>query len=203
MDARLTAEFPEYAEFANPKPLTIGVAQALLKPGEALVLFLDIPQARKLPEETLAWAVTRDEARWRSFSLGTRALSERVIALRCGLDVNAWDGEGKRRCADALGLGVETTPKQDEQLPFDLYRAYELYQALFGEFADLHQRQASAHCCIWAADTAALPGTRNREKPDPLIGYADALRHAAWLIKSNAISVLPVVAVKQGICQNR
>jgi len=37
--ARLAAEFPDYAELVNPKPLSLAQAQKLLAPGEALVLF--------------------------------------------------------------------------------------------------------------------------------------------------------------------
>ena len=58
-------EFPEYAELANPKPLTIAATQALLKADEALILFLDVPQFGKLPEESIAWVVTKETARWR------------------------------------------------------------------------------------------------------------------------------------------
>jgi hypothetical protein len=44
LDGRLSSDFKEYAELSNPKPLTITAAQALLSDGEALVLFLDVPQ---------------------------------------------------------------------------------------------------------------------------------------------------------------
>ena len=52
IDARLATEFPDYAELANPKPLSIAAVQALLKPDEALAAFLDVPQFGRLPEET-------------------------------------------------------------------------------------------------------------------------------------------------------
>src|SRR5436189_41284 len=38
--ARLAAEFPDYADLVNPKPLSLAQAQKLLAPGEALVLCL-------------------------------------------------------------------------------------------------------------------------------------------------------------------
>ena len=53
------AEFKEYAELSNPKPLTIAAAQVLLNDGEALVLFLDVPQSGNVPGETLIWVVTK------------------------------------------------------------------------------------------------------------------------------------------------
>ncbi len=40
LDADLETQFPEYAELSNPKPLTIADVQQLLKPQEAMILFL-------------------------------------------------------------------------------------------------------------------------------------------------------------------
>ena len=51
IDVRLSSEFKEYAELANPKPLSIAAAQALLSGGEALILFLDVPQFGNLTGE--------------------------------------------------------------------------------------------------------------------------------------------------------
>ena len=73
IDNRLAREFPEYAKLAAPKPLSIGDVQVHLKSDEALVLFLDIPRIGKLPEESLAWAVTKTDARWVRIDLGTAA----------------------------------------------------------------------------------------------------------------------------------
>ena len=91
IDARLSSEFKEYAELANPKPLTIAAAQAFLNDGEALVLFLDVPQFGNLPGETLIWVVTKADARWARIELASQALAERAAALRCGLD-RGWLG---------------------------------------------------------------------------------------------------------------
>ena len=41
IDARLAREFPDYAALANPKPLSVAAAQALLGPDEALFLTID------------------------------------------------------------------------------------------------------------------------------------------------------------------
>ena len=59
IDKRLAAEFPEYASLASPKPLTLAAVQDLLKADEALIVFLDVPRFGRLPEETLAWAITK------------------------------------------------------------------------------------------------------------------------------------------------
>jgi hypothetical protein len=44
IDAELAAKFPEYANLASPRPLTVAETQALLRPDEALVAFLDGPR---------------------------------------------------------------------------------------------------------------------------------------------------------------
>src|SRR5262249_3052995 len=137
IDARLTAEFKDYAELANPKPLGLAAAQALLAPEEALVLFLDVPPFGNLQEETLAWVVTNQVVRWRSIPLGTRGLSDRVAALRCGLDASNWDDAAgwpretaidkqriaeqqarRARCKQLLGLETSTS----DWPPFDVVR---------------------------------------------------------------------------------
>ena len=70
IDAELAGKFPEYAELANPKPLAIADVQALLKADEALILFLDVKQLGQLPEETLAWVITKKASRVASHPLG-------------------------------------------------------------------------------------------------------------------------------------
>ena len=67
--------------------------------------------------------------------LGTAALTREVLALRCRLDADAWDGP---RCPELVG---STYPKADREAgkppPFDHARAHRLYKALFGQAVDL------------------------------------------------------------------
>ncbi len=144
IDKRLAAEFPEYASLANPKPLTIAAVQAQLKADEALVLFLDVPVVGRLPEETLAWAITKTDARWISIPLGTDALAERVAKLRCGLDREGlWSWSGVNQRWEANGAACRALAPAgltaDAPLPFDLGTAHELYRALLAPFAELTQ----------------------------------------------------------------
>ena len=225
IDRRLAAEFPEYASLANPKPLSISVVQALLKADEALVVFLDVPHFGKLPEETLAWAITKTEVRWLSIPLGTAALGERVAKLRCGLDrqgqwewagrVGRWLAKGERcRALQPDGLGP------DEPLPFELAAAHELYQDLLAPFADLTQGKSLIivpsgpltslpfHVLVGVrpsgSDTIAPPakseaatakGGANVSDPKGLKPY----RNAAWLALKQAITVLPSVGSLQAL----
>ena len=135
IDNRLAREFPGYANLAAPKPLSIDDVQAHLKSDEALVLFLDIPRIGKLTEESLAWAVTKTDARWVRVDLGTAALRDQVQALRCGLSVDAWSSG---RCHELLKADhTEADRDAGRLLPFDHKRGHALYRALFDQIEDL------------------------------------------------------------------
>ena len=133
--ADLERNYKEFAELSNPKPLSIGDAQALLEPSQALVLFLDLWQMGKLPGETLVFALTKKEARWISVSLGRRALEESVTALRCGLDASQWRyGEQSREGCKRL---LNTEASEYDTPPFDASLAHALYRDLFSGIEDL------------------------------------------------------------------
>jgi CHAT domain-containing protein/tetratricopeptide (TPR) repeat protein len=200
VDARITTEFKEYAELANPKPLTIAATQALLEADEALVLFLDVPQFGKLPEESLIWVVTKSEARWFRGELGTKRLAERVRTLRAGLDSSAGAARGDAepvRNFEAVG-----NPKSERNfLPFDLAVAHELYVSLFGPVADLIRGK---HLLVVpSGPLTSIPFhllvTERPDKaiPDSVEGY----KEAAWLAKRNAITILPSVGSLQALRQ--
>ena len=137
IDAKLKAEFPDFAALASPAPLPLAEAQALLGDGEALVLFLDTPEKKPTPEETFIWVATKTQARWMRSELGKAALAREVEALRCGLDEAAWTGPA---CAELTGQQyTQDDAKVGKPLPFDPARAHRLYKALFGKAEDLIQ----------------------------------------------------------------
>ncbi len=145
IDKRLAADFPEYAALTRPQPLSVEEVQSQLRADEALVLFLDTPERLSTPEETFIWVVTKTDARWVRSELGTKALTERVAALRCGLDYTLWEaGESAERCRKALGaspreetVNVGGQERKVQVLPFDLARAHELYTTLLGPVEDM------------------------------------------------------------------
>jgi CHAT domain-containing protein/Tfp pilus assembly protein PilF len=215
IDTKLTTEFKEYADLANPKPLDLAVVQALLASTEALVLFLDVPPFGKLREETLAWVVTKEHLRWQSIPLGTRALSDRVAALRCGLDASSWDdAEGwpqkttidKQRMAEQQArrarckqlLGLEMSPA--DLPPFDLAKSYELYQALLAPFADLTNGK---HLIIVpSGPLTSLPfHVLVTKAPEPTLTGMDRYRKASWLATQQPVTVLPSVGSLQALRQ--
>ena len=194
IDRTLAKDFPEYASLANPAPLAITEVQDLLGSDEALLLFLDTPESTPAPEESFIWVVTKTEARWVRSELGTKALAERVVALRCGLDRAAWDGDGASRCSTLLGPGYKAEDAEaGEPLPFDLARAHELYRALFGQVQDLLEGK---HLLVVPSGAlTAIPFQALVTEPPPA-GRADATAYAkaAWLAKRHAVTVLPSVA---------
>ena len=190
IDKRLASEFPDYAALASPGPLSVANAQAALRRDEALILFLDTDDRLKpiMPEESFLWVVTKNEMRWVRIDLGTSGLTREVAALRCGLDATEWDGDGREKCAKALGIPLDKAPGGNEPLPFDHGRAHKLYSALFAEVRDLIKGK---HILI-------VPSGSLTQLPfQVLVTKASTFgdhRGAAWLIREHAVTVLPAVS---------
>ena len=188
--AQLRHDFPDYAELANPKPLSLSDVQALLSKGQALVLFLDLWKISKVPEETIVFALTKNEARWTSLPLGTRALRERVTALRCGLDHANWrDGQESREVCKKL---LNTEVPEDRQPPFDAAAAHALYRDLFGGVEDLIKDKSLL--IVPSGALTQLPfEALVTEKPDANLPRFEAYKSARWLGQRQAVTVLPSV----------
>ena len=167
----LAAEFPDYALLSNPPPMTHAEIQALLSGDEAMVLFA------VADKESYVLALTREGFDWKPLPLGAEALSGKVAAFRRGLDVaNARDASGKS------GL-------------FDLALAHELYTALLGPVETLTKDKRSLLVAPVGALTALPFHLLVTEKPAAAIPEKiDGYRDAAWLLKRQAVSVLPSVA---------
>jgi CHAT domain-containing protein/Tfp pilus assembly protein PilF len=163
-------EFPDYAALSNPLPLKAREIQALLSGDEVMVLFA------LAEKESFVLALTRDNFDWQRIPIGAEALSQRVSALRRGLDVKASDSSGKS------GL-------------FDLILANELYVALFGPVEQLVKDKRSLLVAPSGALTALPFHLLVTERPAAAIPERiDGYRNAAWLLKRQAVSVLPSVS---------
>jgi CHAT domain-containing protein/tetratricopeptide (TPR) repeat protein len=199
IDKRLVVEFPDYADLASPRPLSVEQVQAELNAGEALVLFLDTPEWKPTPEETFIWVITKTEIRWVRSSLGTPGLAREVATLRCGLDrEGAWDPARGGHCQRLFPNGTDTDP-----LPFDLQRAHQLYQALFGQVEDLIRDK---HLLIVpSGPLTALPfQVLVTEQPSMLAAPSQdphSYSNAAWLAKRHAVTVLPSVSSLKSLRQ--
>jgi CHAT domain-containing protein/tetratricopeptide (TPR) repeat protein len=187
---RLRKEFPDYAELADPKPLPIKQAQALLGESQALVLFLDLWQMGRIPEETIVFALTKKEARWVGIYPGTNLLQRRVASLRCGLDEANWRfGEQSWEACKML-LGIEAS--ENELPPFDAAAAHALYRDLFGGIEDLIKDKSLL--IVPSGALTQLPfEALVTEKPDESLPRFEAYRTASWLGQRQAITMLPSV----------
>ncbi len=164
-------EFPDYAALSNPLPLKAAEMQALLSDNEAMVQFAVTEKA------SYVFAMTRERVEWRSIPLGADALSQKIAAFRRGLDIGkASDASGKS------GL-------------FDLALAHELYGTLLAPVDALIKDKPSLLVVASGALTALPFHLLVTEKPAAAIpDKFDGYRDAAWLLKRQAVSVLPSAA---------
>jgi CHAT domain-containing protein/Tfp pilus assembly protein PilF len=164
-------EFPDYAALSNPLPMSAKEIQSRLSADEAMVLFA------VAEKESFVFALTRDGVDWTSLPIGAGALSAKVAAFRRGLDI---------------GKAQDTTGRAGL---FDLALANELYATLLGPVESLIKDKRSLlvapvssltalpfHLLVTAPPPAAIPET--------FAGYRDA----AWLLKRQAVSILPAAS---------
>ncbi len=134
--------------------------------------------------------------RWIRSEVGTPSLKREVSALRCGLDYEgSWVApESGSRCADLLKSSYFAADYENSKpLPFDLARAQALYEGLFGQAEDLIRDKQLL--IVPSGALTQLPfqvlvtQAPTLKRSDP-----EAFRHAAWLIRSHALTVLPSVS---------
>ena len=175
-------EFPNYAALSNPQPLAVKDVQALLSDGETLVAYATEEK------ESYVFAVTRTSATWKPIGLGSAALSEKVAAFRRGLDVEA----------------LQQSAEGGKPVLFDLGLAYDFYAALIGPVEDL-TKDAHYLLVVPAGPLTALPfHLLVTEKPGtaiPKLKDIGSYRDAAWLIKRQAVSVLPALSSLKALRQ--
>jgi CHAT domain-containing protein/tetratricopeptide (TPR) repeat protein len=181
IDKGLAADFPNYATLASPGPLSVEEVQAQLGVNEALVLFLDTPEAKPTPEETFIWVVTKTNVRWVRSDLGKAALAREVQTLRCGLDRAAWREQS--RCPELTGQSSAGTLP-----PFDHARAHRLYKGLFGQVEDLIKGK---HLLLVPSGALTqLPFAVLVTAPPPNVDH----KAVAWLARDHAVTLLPAVS---------
>jgi len=184
-DASLRQRFPAFADLANPKPLSIARAKALLGPDEALVTFL------VEPNRTFVFVVTREGDGWNRVDLGADALAATVRRLRRDLSPTGdpeTRGAAVRAAESAFG---ETTERGGPR--FDRTTAWELERRLLepfeGMLADKSQLLIVPDGALTSLPFAVLPTAR----PLGDDGDPEALRATAWLIQRHAVTTLPSV----------
>jgi CHAT domain-containing protein/Tfp pilus assembly protein PilF len=190
LDRLIATQFPEYAALVTKTPVSIEEMQKRLNPNEALLLFTTTSRF------TFVWTVTRADVRWHAASIGAKQLAETIRILRCGLDREAWM-ETTNACAEKLGL--DRPPAPGDQLPFDLERAFGLYQALLEPVAkDIEGKEL---ILVPSGPLATLPfQLLLTDTPAPGSGRQD-LAKAPWLVKRFATTVLPSVSSLKALRQ--
>ena len=167
----LAVEFPDYAALSNPLPLKAREVQALLSGDEAMVVFA------LGDKETFVFALSHDNFDWKKIPLGADAILQKVAEFRRGLDAGqTGDASGKAHL-------------------FDLALANELYMALLGPVESLVADKRSLLIAPSGALTALPFHLLVTDKPAAAIPEKiEGYREAAWLLKRQAVSVLPSVA---------
>lgn len=167
--------------------------QNLVKEGEALLVFLPVPQFGKARGSYVLSLVTRDAIRILSIDRSHGDITSDVATLRCGLDATAWQSDGTLRCADLLKLSPGQVPKDGQSLPFDAARAHALYRSLLGEAADLIRGK---HLLIVPSGALTTLPFQVLVTEPPKAGDLKSVR---WLAHHHAITVLPSVAALKAL----
>lgn len=194
INARLLQEFPDYQTLSISQPLQISEVQDLLQNNEALVLLRGLNKTAQFESAaTLIWVITKDKAMWRQAAIGGEKLQTQVDALRCGLDHTSWYGDGALKCADLLGLPLNQLPTGNAPLPFPLKTASDLYQQLFGGFANA--LQGKQLLVVKTGAPTKLPLQVLMTKPPRGNNYASQ----SWLVKHHALTTLPSVSALKSL----
>lgn len=171
IDKRIAAEFPKYAEIADPAPVPLAATQKLLRPGEAMVVYL------VGDDVTYFWAMTESRAQMFRAPIGRQALDQAVIRLRRGLDPT-----------DLTIATLSDIP------PFDVTAAWQLYQKIFAP-AEAIIGGAKIVYVVPDAALQSLPlDVLVTAKPQGPITDLSGYRDVPWLARRYATTVLPSVS---------
>jgi CHAT domain-containing protein len=173
LDARIAAEFPNFAELSNPEPLVASGAQAFLAPDEALLVYLTTDGATRL------WVLRRDRIALRRIPLGKQALAHEVSVLRASLD-------------------PEHNP---DFAPFPAKEAYALYTKLLGPavpfLEGVHDLLVVPDGALESLPLEVLVTRPPAHDPQTPADH----RGLAWLAHDYAITVLPAVTSLRALRQ--
>jgi len=171
-DNELILAFPRYSELANPLPLHIADAQALLAPDEALLAYV-VGQ-----DETVGVAVTPQRYEAHVIARGAAPLAGAVKMLRAALEIDS---------PSALP-------------PFPSGTAFALYRDIVAPFAGAFT-DAKRLIVVTDGPLDSLPFAVLLTEPPAkeTIAAPAELRSAPWLAKRYAVSVLPSISALQSL----
>jgi CHAT domain-containing protein/tetratricopeptide (TPR) repeat protein len=190
----IASRFPDYAELAAPKPISIDLTQTLLGDREALMAFVDVHDRKRNTGETLVFFLTKTNALWYTVPLSTAALQQRISALRCGLDATLWRAgeESAAVCKTLLGLAANEYYTGAQTPPFDAGLSHALYRALFGPIeGEIANRSL---LIVPSGPLTQLPfEVLVKQAPGGGMSRFEGFGSAIWLGQHHTIAVLPSI----------
>jgi CHAT domain-containing protein/tetratricopeptide (TPR) repeat protein len=174
--AEITSEAPDFFKLIYPSPLSLQDVQALLGPSDALAMFLQDDEC------TFVWLLTKESIGWSRINIGEKELTDKVKIFRRGLDLSKLERQNDKKDVKRSGL-------------FDLAFANELYGALFSPIEGLIKDKKQLFIMPSGALTALPFHLLVTEKPAVAVPVEfDGYRDAAWLIKRQAVTILPSIS---------
>ena len=174
IDRNLRTEFPRFAEFTTPQPLSVAEVRQMLRSDEAVLMQATTEEA------TFLWLIqARAPARFVSVSLGREQLN--TLA---------------RHTQESISPADPT--RRADLPPFDTASAYELYRALFAPFEDALRQIKQL---IFVPDEAlrSLPIGLLLTCSASAPGRPEDCVNLAWLGRDTAISYLPSVSALRAL----
>lgn len=171
-DGVLRERFPNYTKIVSPQPLSVADVQALLAPGEVLVITMLGPR-QALFDQTFLLGVSRDRAIFGPIPIAHQQLAAEVAAIRA--DIKAMSD----RRAGAV-------------LAFDLEAAHTLFRWLVAPLAPVLE-DADHIVFVLDGPLQALPPSLLVTETPPVISQPSDYRNVAWLIDDMAVTVVPSV----------
>jgi tetratricopeptide (TPR) repeat protein len=168
LNDEIKKSFPDYAALAAPEPLSIEAAQQLLRPGEALLVYL------VTPTDTFVWAISHETALWHSIPVGADDLAKRIAALRQRLGVG--NARGLSR-ADA------------DAAPIELKGLYALYSDIL-QPVEAALKGNSDLLVVPSGSLTSIPFHLLISAPPP----GGDFTKADWLLRSYAVTTVPAVS---------
>ena len=171
IDTELTQRFPAYQELARPEPVTVAKVQALLRPGEAMLVY-------GLGEDAYVWVVTPKRASFRALPVKRKDLEAQVAKVRGQMALDGAD-QGLKVSVDVL---------------------HALYTSLVAPIAP-ELAGVTHVMVVPAGPLQSLPFGMLVTAPAAEIKTDADYRKVPWLIKKYAFSVLPSVSSIQAFRQ--
>lgn len=189
LDARIAAEFPDYATLVTPKAIDVAAVQALLAPDEAVLMLL--------PSEGhhYAFAISKAAARWHRIDEGAALVAADVARLKCRIDENSCSLSDYNALLEAQERGA-TSPIDERYPRYDRAAAYRLYQQLVAPVAEALPEGGRIYT-VASGPIAGLPLAAlvaSAPASDPESGAVTDLVATDWLAKHYRFVTLPSVS---------